>query len=108
MTTNFQLVHITGLILEEQTELNLKDLCRACQAHADRIVDLVNEGVLVASGAAPEHWRFDGLQLHRARLALRLENDLGVNMAGAALALDLLDELNMLRTRVDRLESAGR
>ncbi len=107
MTSNFQLVHITGLILEDQTQLSLDDLCHACEAEADRIVDLVNEGVLAASGAAPEHWRFDGLQLHRARIALRLESDLGVNLAGAALALDLLDELNTLRARVDRLESAG-
>lgn len=107
MTSDFQRVHITGLILEEQTQLNLDDLCRACQAQADRIVELVDEGVLAASGAAPEHWRFDGLQLHRARIALRLESDLGVNLAGAALALDLLDELNMLRARLDRLGSAG-
>lgn len=107
MTTDFPRVHITGLILEEQTQLSLEDLCRACAAQAGRIVDLVNEGVLAASGATPEHWRFDGLQLHRARIALRLESDLGVNLAGAALALDLLDELSALRARVERLESAG-
>ena len=107
MTSDFQRVYITGLILEEQTQLSMNDLCRACEAHADRIVDLVNEGVLAVSGAAPEHWRFTGLQLHRARIALRLESDLGVNLPGAALVLDLLDELSTLRARVDRLESAG-
>jgi chaperone modulatory protein CbpM len=37
------------------------------------------------------------------RCALRLERDLGVNLAGAALALDLLDELNRLRARQRRL-----
>lgn len=108
MTSEFQIVQITGLILEEQTQLSLDDLCRACEAQAGRIVDLVDEGVLAAVGSVPEHWRFDGLQLHRARTALRLESDLGVNLAGAALALDLLDELNMLRARIDRLESVGR
>ena len=107
MTSDIPRVHITALNLEEQTQLSMDDLCRACDSQADRIVDLVNEGVLVAAGTAPEHWRFDGLQLHRARIALRLESDLGVNLAGAALVLDLLDELNTLRARVDRLESAG-
>ena len=105
MTPNIRSIHITGLILEEQTQLSLNDLCRACEAHADRIVDLVNEGVLAATGGAPEHWQFTGVQLHRARIALRLESDLGVNLAGAALALDLLDELSALRARVDRLEA---
>jgi chaperone modulatory protein CbpM len=42
-------------------------------------------------------WRFSGAQLRRARIALRLERDLGVNAAGVALALELLEELEQLR-----------
>ncbi|MEE9157003.1 MAG: chaperone modulator CbpM, partial [Gammaproteobacteria bacterium] len=34
---------------------------------------------------------------------LRLQQDLGINLAGAALALDLLDELRKLRTRLKTL-----
>jgi chaperone modulatory protein CbpM len=48
------------------------------------------------------------MHLQRARVALRLQNDLDVNLAGAALALELLDELDELRARVQRLEAAGR
>ena len=108
MTPDFQLVHITGLILEEQTELSLDDLCRACTAQAGRIVELVDEGLLTPAGRAPGEWRFTGVHLHRARIALRLESDLGVNLAGAALVLELLDELDTLRERVQRLEASGR
>ena len=104
MNPDFQLVQITGSILEEQTELSLDDLSRACAAHAGRIVELVDEGLLSPTGTAPESWRFTGVHLHRARAALRLESDLGVNLAGAALALELLDELNDLRTRLRLLE----
>jgi chaperone modulatory protein CbpM len=35
--------------------------------------------------------------LRRARLAVRLERDLEVNLAGVALALDLLEEIDRLR-----------
>ena len=104
MTTDFKLVQITGFILEEQTGLSLADLCRACAAQADRIIELVNEGVLAPVGDAPDYWRFTGVHLHRARVALRLESDLGVNLAGAALALELMDELQTLRARLQRLE----
>ena len=104
MTTDFKLVQITGFILEEQTGLSLADLCRACAAQADRIIELVNEGVLAPVGDAPDYWRFTGVHLHRARVALRLESDLGVNLAGAALALELMDELQTLRARLERLE----
>ena len=108
MTNDFQLVQITGLILEDQTELRLDDLCRACAAQVERIVELVDEGLLTPAGSAPGEWRVTGVHLHRARVAVRLEDDLGVNLAGAALALELLDELDMLRARVLRLEASGR
>lgn len=105
MSTEIRMTEITGFILEEQTGLSLADLCRACAAQADRIVELVNEGVLAPAGSSPETWHFSGTHLHRARVALRLENDLGVNLAGAALALELLDELDSLRARLRRLEA---
>ena len=107
MTPDTQFARITGFILEEQTELSLADVCRACAAQADRIVELVNEGVLAPAGGAPDYWRFTGIHLHRARVALRLQNDLGVNLAGAALALELLDELDNLRARLQALEAGS-
>jgi chaperone modulatory protein CbpM len=42
-------------------------------------------------------WHFSGAALRRARVAVRLERDLELNLAGVALALDLLDELAQLR-----------
>jgi len=54
----------------------------------------------VPEGTAPERWRFPGMQLRRARVAVRLQRDLGVNTAGAALALQLLDEIEALRARL--------
>ncbi|WP_296907921.1 chaperone modulator CbpM [Polaromonas sp.] len=104
MTAELRITKITGFILEEQTELSLTDLCRACAAQADRIVELVDEGVLAPAGSSPDNWHFTGLQQQRARVALRLESDLGVNLAGAALALELLDELDSLRARLGMLE----
>jgi len=98
--------YITAFILEEQTGLTLNDLCSACKAEVALIVELVDEGVLMPEGSAPEQWRFTGLQMHRARTALSLQRDLGVNLAGAALALQLMDELNSLREQLRRLSSS--
>ena len=92
--------YITAFILEEQTGLTLGDLCRACHAEVALIVELVDEGVLVPEGCAPEQWRFTGLHMHRARTALSLQQDLGVNLAGAALALQLIDELSSRRAQL--------
>ncbi len=94
---------LMGYILEEQTQLTLEDLCRACAAQPDLVIALVHEGVLHPLGAAPTQWRFTGVHMHRASVALRLQRDLGVNPAGAALALDLLDELSALRAQLLQL-----
>lgn len=96
---------IHGFILEEQQGLTLDDLCRACAAQSALLVQLVEEEVIVPDGDAPGVWRFTGLHLRRARVAVRLHRDLGVNPAGAALALQLMDEIASLRERLARLGS---
>jgi chaperone modulatory protein CbpM len=94
---------LSGDILEEEVELTLGDLCRACGLPADRVYELVEEGIVDPLGRDPARWRFHGISVRRVRCALRLESDLGINFAGAALALDLLEELESLRARVERL-----
>ena len=61
--------------------------------------------MLSPQGPDPQEWRFGSADLGRALSALRLERDLGVNPAGAALAIELLDEMQQLRDRVRLLEA---
>lgn len=89
--------HLAATILEEETELTLVQVSRACAVHAELIVSLVEEGVLAPYGRDPREWRFTGAQVHRAAVAIRLQRDLGINLPGVALALDLLEELARLR-----------
>jgi chaperone modulatory protein CbpM len=105
MDTDEMLPQLSGIILEEQTELTLAEVCRACAVHAEYIIELVEEGVLVPVGNAPVSWRFTGIHMHRATVSLRLQRDLGVNLAGVALALQLLDEVEALRARINALEA---
>lgn len=94
------LPQLSGIILEELTELTLADVCRACTVNVDCIVELVEEGVITPIGREPHRWRFSGTHMRRATVALRLQRDLGVNLAGAALALQLMDEVDALRARL--------
>ncbi|HHH44767.1 MAG TPA: MerR family transcriptional regulator [Gammaproteobacteria bacterium] len=95
---------LSGIVLDEETLLSLGDLCQACSRHAEWIVELVDEGILQPTGRRQEQWRFPGTSLQRARTALRLQEDLHINLAGVALALDLMDEIESLRALVRRLE----
>jgi len=95
---------LTGIVLDEQAELTLSDLCRACCQHAEWIVQLVEEGILEPAGHNPAQWRFSGTSLQKAHIAMRLQRDLEINLAGVALALDLMDEIESLRAVVCRLQ----
>jgi len=89
----------TGTIIEEDL-LTLGQLCRACEVHAEWVISLVEEGIIEPDGNEVHLWRFSGTHLNRARSALRLQRDLGVNLAGIGLALDLIEELEKLRTQL--------
>lgn len=90
----------SAIILEEQTDLSISEVCQACAVRVETIIELVDEGILSPTGRDPHRWRFTGIHLRRATVAIRLQNDLGVNLAGAALALQLLDELEALQARL--------
>jgi chaperone modulatory protein CbpM len=93
------LVH-TGTIIEEDS-LTLAQLCRACDIHADWVISLVEEGIIDPHGKEIHLWRFSGSNLVRVRSALRLHRDLGINLAGIGLVLDLIEELDLLRTQLN-------
>jgi len=95
---------LSGEIMEEDVEMSLAELCRSCEMTEAKVIELVEHGVIEPKGRQQANWRFRGVSIRRIRCAQRLERDLGVNTAGAALALDLLDELEELRVRLARFE----
>jgi chaperone modulatory protein CbpM len=89
----------TGTVIEDDS-LTLEQLCHACGVHADWVISLVEESIIEPEGDDIQLWRFSGTCLVRVRSALRLQHDLGVNLAGIALALDLMEELENLRAQL--------
>jgi chaperone modulatory protein CbpM len=92
---------LTCEVVEERVELTLEALCHSCDAPADLVLELVAHGVLNPAGHHHEAWRFAGESLGVARRATRMMTDLGLNAAGAALAIELLE-------RIDQLERSSR
>lgn len=84
---------LVGEVLEEGDLVSLADLCRSCTVETRTITTLVSEGILDPMGRDVEHWQFTVSSLRRVKTVIHLQRDLGVNLAGAALALDLLDRI---------------
>ena len=97
-------VELEALVLDERWTVTVSELTQLCHSDERVVRLLVSEGVVDPTGAEPREWRFNGVQVLRARRAVRLQRDLQLNLAGAALALDLLEEIELLRVRVRALQ----
>lgn len=96
---------LRATVVEDELQMSLAELARACRAREEQIHLWVVEGVLQPSGDAPSTWRFAGTSLRRAKLAITLTRELEINTPGVALALDLMDEIEALKAGLRR---AGR
>ena len=79
--------------LNDELALSLAEVCGLCRVRAEFVLELIDEGIVEPRGRGARGWRFDGYQVVRIQKAVRLQRDLGVNLPGIALALELLDEL---------------
>ena len=93
-----------GEIIDEKIHLSLDELAQRCAVQVDVVIALVHEGALEPAGERPEEWYFTGPDLIRMLRARRLQEDLEVNLPGVALALDLLEELDTLRSQLRQME----
>lgn len=91
---------LTGKLLEEDSEVTLAQLCEACAVHAEAIEAMVEEGIVAPIEGEVSTWRFTRSSVVRVRTVLRMQRDLKVNLAGAALALDLLERIEALQARL--------
>ena len=94
---------ITGVVVEEEIVFTLGELCQASGTAQTQVLALVSEGVLDPAGSGPEDWVFDGPALRTVRTALRLAVDLELGIAGAAIVLDLLQQVAALQSRLRRI-----
>lgn len=97
-----------GLPLDEHPPMTTNALCRTCRVDTTLIVALVQEGILEPAATRDGEWLFSATSVVRVSRAARLRRDLGVNTAGAVLALELLDEIDALHRRLARAERHAR
>ena len=93
---------LRGVVLDEEITLTMSEVCDACGAESSLVIEMVKEGIAAPVDQDSERWEFSGFAVARLRTAFKLHRDLHINLAGAALALDLLEEIETLRTTRQR------
>jgi chaperone modulatory protein CbpM len=86
------------VVVEDHLSFTLSALCRASGAQQEWVQGLVREGLLRPAGEGPPDWHFDGNALSQTRRALRLAHDFELDLAAIGLVMDLLGEIDRLRS----------
>jgi len=93
---------VTGTVFDEGTEITVVELCRVCSIERALVEALMQEGILDPIDAGRGEPRFPYTSVRRTLTVKHLQRDLGVNLPGAALALDLLERIEKLQAQLRR------
>lgn len=88
----------------QSTSLTLNELCEICGISPDFIRHLIEYEIIHPKEKTAKEWSFELTELQRIKTVLRLQRDLEVNLAGAAVVLDLLAQLDALHAHVELIE----
>ncbi len=99
-----QATAVTATVLDDNVTFSLAQLCELLGLDRDDLVACVQEGLVEPRGIQPQTWSFPGQALKRLHQALRLKQDLEIDLGGAILAVELLEEAERLRMRIRTLE----
>lgn len=95
---------VTGMVLDEHTSVSLTEVCKTYNLPEEIVHEFIEYGVIHAEGETIHSMQISCQTLSKIQSATRLKKDLGINPAGIAVILDLLDEMQMLRNELNILK----
>jgi chaperone modulatory protein CbpM len=85
-------------------EITTQELCQRVDLNPETLVGIVEHGIVEPEGEQPEQWTFSVDYVCTIRRATRLHRDLGIDRAGVAVVLDLLEQRERLRRENEMLQ----
>jgi chaperone modulatory protein CbpM len=90
--------------LTPTTYLSFTEVCVQSGVEEDTVFEIIEQGIVEPIGASSDEWKFSPEMLILTKKAVRMHRDLDVDWAGIALAIELLDELELLREQNRHLQ----
>jgi chaperone modulatory protein CbpM len=94
---------LIGVLIEETSSITFNEVCRRYNIPKELLIDMIEHGLFSCQPTSIEQTQLTLNDLHRLESAFRLNKDLGINLPGVALALDLLEEIEKIRKELDIL-----
>jgi|SRR5215469_7297708 chaperone modulatory protein CbpM len=95
---------IEAHVLGEGDWIGATEICQLCRLDLAAVMELAALGVVSPLESVAGQWQVPASALPRLRVVGRLMHDLGVNVSGAALAVELLEAQRDLESRIRHLE----
>ena len=95
---------ITGVLVDEDSTVSFVDICQHYDIPEDMLLDMIEHGLVQQASATSKMIQIHKGTLSRIQSARRLQSDLGINVPGAVLALELLDQLEKIRHELQILK----
>jgi len=91
-------------VLGESDWIAASDICALCSIDPEALRELAALGLVAARETPSGQWQVRATALTRLRVVGSLMRDLGVNVSGAALAVELIEAQRELERRIRHLE----
>ena len=86
-------------MLNDNVFYTTKAVCKSYKLNLSTVGEMVSWGIAEPSGNKPEKWLFSHKDFERIGRASRFNRELEINIPGAALALQLLEDIQNLRNK---------
>jgi chaperone modulatory protein CbpM len=94
---------LAGVLLDDY-KISFVEICEIYKIPEEHLFDILDHGLISNISYVNPKSEFDRQMLERILRALRLQCDLGINAAGVVLALELIDELDVMAKELEVLK----
>ncbi|KTC80082.1 chaperone modulator CbpM [Legionella sp. PATHC035] len=94
---------IIGVLIEETTTISFNEVCQKYHIPKELLIEMVEYGIFSSKTTKTEHLKLNQKDLRKIESAFRLHQDLGINLPGVALALELLEKIDLLNEELNIL-----
>lgn len=91
---------VTGVLIDENAKISFLEVCEQFDLSKDMIQEMIEHGFFEEHPLQKNDALIDQRTLDRIHSAQRLGQDLGINIPGIVLVLELLDELEQMKNEL--------
>ncbi|USQ14880.1 molecular chaperone [Legionella lytica] len=92
---------LVGVIIEETKTFTYTEVCHKYNIPKQLLSEMMEHGLFSNASTELEQLKLNQKELHKIESAFRLHCDLGINLPGVVLAIELLEKIEKLNDELD-------